>query len=878
MQSMKIALENSPKSSKSRLRWMQALCCMPALGTLLLASPGSAAVPAVVSDAQQTIATNFSNTQSIAVAPNGVVYVADTNNNRIVELTPNLPATSTPTYLTFPALKPALSGPTAVAVDASGNLYITDTPGSSVRILQVAASNGAISTSSTATSLYSGNALTNPISLAISSAGTLFIGNAGFPGAIYTMPAAVATPKALTITGISGTFTPAALAVSGSNLFIANSSSINNGVYVAPTAGGAAKSVLMGSFVTQQPQGLAVDASGDLFVLAQLAVGPNGNQVLEIPNASAVNQSTPYIIPSNNLVGNGDLALDPEGNVDVVGYTTGFFSFTGSVTQLNSQNPVYFGATSVTGFGGSSILFNFEFNQTTKLTGFRAVTVGDLGSNPDIAQVRFNGTCGTGSSHTVTTATQPYTCYQYFQATPEYAGTRISAIQVEGSSATTIIDSSPVYELGQAGAQIAYPLDTNQTNLGLTQPQGITVSGFDQTVYIADLIAGKVSSMSSLNGSKATPVSTGSITLSAPSAVAMNGEGDLFIADFNLGEVVVVPTTTGVNPYVLNTGGLLQHPIALTTDELGDLYIGDAGPDGDDATSSQPGYVVVVPYSGSPFQLSINGASIIFPQALAYNNATGVLAIGDGGDISNSIGQIVEVSSNGPAQVVSYNNPAPDPSGLVFDAAGNLYVLDGNAGTAGTFSVVYTDGTSASLSIANPSALFAPSALANSAGSQSFVIANLGGGTSNNLVYLNGNSASLSFANQTVGTTSASQQVTVANIGNQTLTLNTNYYSPKPIPGFTLGSGTCAGGSKLTVLSTCTLAFAFSPSSAVTVKTAVTVNSNAYNSGTPVINLSGTGTAQANVVKFQPNVLTLQSLLQPKRVGRKSFASAKFRK
>ena len=34
--------------------------------------------------------------------------------------------------------------------------------------------------------------------------------------------------------------------------------------------------------------------------------------------------------------------------------------------------------------------------------------------------------------------------------------------------------------------------------------------------------------------------------LSAPSAVAVNGEGDLYIADFNLGEVIVVPTTTGI--------------------------------------------------------------------------------------------------------------------------------------------------------------------------------------------------------------------------------------------------------------------------------------------------------------------------------------------
>ena len=866
---MKIALVTSLKSSKIRSRCKQTLCCLPAIATLLCASHSLAAVPAVLSDAQQTIGSNFSNSQSIAVASNGTVYVADTSNNQIVEMVTNLPGASSQTAVNTSSLRPALAAPSAVAVDTAGNLYIGDTPTSGARILKVAAnSNGAITNTSTVTTLYSGGLLNDPISLAVSSGGTLFIGDSSlFGSGIYTMPTAAATPHSLTITGITGGYTPAALAISGNNLFIANGSSNNGGVYVAPTTGGVAKPVLMGSFVTQQPQGLAVDASGDLFVLAQLAVGPDGYQVLEIPGASAVNQSTPYIIPSSNLVGNGGVALDPEGNLDIVGYTTGFFSFTGQATQLNYLNPVYLGAASVSG-NGSSVLFNFEFNASTSLSGFRAVTVGDLGGTADV-QASGRGTCKTGSR--TGTPTQPYTCLQNFQATPQYVGTRVSAIQVEGSTTATILNSSAVYELGQAAAQIAYPLDVSMTQLGLIQPQGVTISGFDQRVYVADLIAGKVYSVGGLNGSQTTAVSTGSIVLNAPSAVAMNGEGDLYIADFGSGQVIVVPTTTGIAPYVLKTGGLLQHPISLATDELGDLYIGDAGVAGDNATSSQPGYVVVVPYSGSPFQLSLNGVSVVFPQALTFNNASGVLAIGDGGDISTSLGQVVEVSSAGSAQVVSITNPAAptDPTGLSFDAAGNLYVLDG---ATNTITVLYTNGSSGRLSFANPSALSAASALASSAGSQSFVIANLGGGTANNLVYLNGNSSTLAFGNQTVNTASASQAVTVANIGNQTLTLNNSYYSPKPVTGFPLGNGTCAGGDKLTLLTTCTLAFEFQPTATGAVKPTVSVNSNAYNSGTPVITLTGTGVAKA-----QANVVAPRNLLQFKRAGRKSFASARFR-
>ena len=121
---------------------------------------------------------------------------------------------------------------------------------------------------------------------------------------------------------------------------------------------------------------------------------------------------------------------------------------------------------------------------------------------------------------------------------------RESAIQAQGPK-SSILSSTPVYETGLSAAQITYPLDSSTTALGLIEPQGITASGFDQTVYVADLANGAVYSLSGLGGSSPQAVATGGIALQAPSAVAMNGEGDLFIADFNLGEVVVVPTTTG---------------------------------------------------------------------------------------------------------------------------------------------------------------------------------------------------------------------------------------------------------------------------------------------------------------------------------------------
>jgi sugar lactone lactonase YvrE len=898
MQSLKTALAAS--SSKSIRR----LSCLAAISTVFCASHAFAAVPVVVTDAQQTIGSGFNDPQGIAVAPNGTVYVADTLNNQIVMLNPNLPGNLSSAVVPTGTLYL----PQGLAVDAAGDLFIGDFQNLSARILEVVASGGVLT--NTVKTIYSGGFLNQAISLAINSANpafanTLFVGDSPVfgGGAIYSinLGSKTPTPVQVSIKGLPQSFTPSALVLDGlGNLYIANSAN-GGGVYVAPaTGGGTAQSIRTGNFNIYQPQGLALDASGDLFILSQLSgfSAPNGEQVIEVPGASPTVQSTPYIIPTLNLETGGGMALDPSGNLDVAEVGTSGFGFpsgNGLVTQLDFRNPVYLGAANVYGNNGFGVVFNFEFNSSAMFSGFTAVTVGDSGSNSDVIEVPAQkhgpqtGNCQFGRL-TGLTAYQPYTCYQTFEATPQYVGTRVSAIQVQGSG-SAILSSSPVYELGNAAAQIAYPLDVSMTQLGLIQPQGVAISGFNNKVYVADLSGGKVYSINGLNGSQANAVFTGAAgsatALSAPSAVAMNGEGDLFIADFNLHEVIVVPTKTGIAPYVLNTGSVqLQHPISLAIDELGDLYIGDAGADGDDATSAAPGFVVDVPYNASAFQVPINGVSIIFPQALAINPINGDLLIGDGGD-GNNDGQIVQVTPAGAASVLSTTNPAPgtpplatptNPDGLAFDAAGDLYILDG---TLNTITELYTNQTSALLAIANPASLSYPSALASSAGSQSFVVTNLGGGTSNSLVYLNGNSVSFGFGNQANNSVSSSQTATVANIGNQPMTLSNNsYYNPNPMPGFGLGTTTtCANGDIYSSLTSCLFAVAFEPTSEFSGAQSeqARIMSNAYNSGTPIINLTGTGTGSGPGPLVRTKLKAVPQTLPSSNKRRKSFAAAKFK-
>lgn len=816
---------------------VQVLFCFSTLAFLGSVSSLLAQAPPVVIDAQQTIGHGYSSPAAATIAPNGTVYVAELGNNRVVQLITNLPAASTQTRVSTTGF--TLQGPTAVAVDAAGDLFIGDELNATLpRIIECLATNGVLN--GTCNLVYRGTKLSGSqlTSVTVDRLNNVFFAVTGGSTGVYLVSSATKA-KQLDFTDLPSGFSPAALVRDASNdIYFVNTAATGspaNGVYKATynsTESQTPEPITTGSFLTGPPLGLALDPAGDLFVLAQVTINSTSSyQVIEIPGDSS---STPYIIPATDLGTSSGIALDGSGNIDVVEQANGL------VTQLDYLNTVNLGSANVYR-RATAVPFNFEFNDVATLTGFRALTVGDVATkNPDVVAAS-GGTCVDQAYDTVN-AYEPYICSQPFQADPQYPGTRVSSIQVEGSY-DEILGVSPVYETGNAGAATIYPLSVTTTATPLLQPQGVAISGFNRTVYVADFDAGYVYAVNGLGGKDLTAVGTGNIVLQAPSALAMDGDGDLYIADFDLHEVIVVPTTTGNAPYVLQTEDLLQHPISLALDYLGNLYIGDAGSDGNSASSDNPGYVVMVPHNGTATKLTLpSNVSVIFPQALA-TNAAGTLYIADGG-ASTGDGQVVELSSNGTASVVTFPgaaSPPTNPTGLSVDAANDLYVLDG---TVNTITVVPATGDSYPMGFVNTS-LAAASAFASSAGGQSFVIANIGNGTSNSLVYLNGNVASIAFGNVPVATTSPVQTVNLYNIGNADLTLVTSFANPSSV--FTVTSSNCAEDTVLNPGGTCYANLDFTPAAAQIYTGTISADSNAYNNGIPVADLSGTGTATDSI-------------------------------
>ena len=700
-----------------------------------------------------------------------------------------------------------------------------------------------------ATQVFSGAPLTNPISLTMDSAGTLFIGDypASGDGAIYSLVSG-GTPQLLNVTGLNTPFTPASLLRdSGNNLYIADNGNFtgsNGGVYEVVDTGGAAQPVPTGSFVITTPSGLLLDSKGDLFILSLLGTGTGvnaGQQVVIVPAASP---TTPYILPNTGLGLASGMALDPQNNLDVLDFVNGV------VTQLDYLSPVNLGSIAV-GSAGSKILFNFEYNQPTFLNGFRFVSQGDIST--EVAQAA-GGTCTNGMHDRLPRGPgispyAPYTCNENFLGDPMYPGIRFSAIQVKGQG-NAILASTNVYQTGLAGAEVTYPVTETTTARGLQQPQALAISGLDNKVYVADTQAGRVYSINGLGGGGLTRVSTGTISDPGPSALALDGAGNLFIADFYNGKIIEVPTTTGQAPSVVNTGGLVQHPIALAFDVLGNLYIGDAGPAEILAGTGDPGYLVKVPVGGAPFKMTIPTVSIIFPQSLVTDPKTAALWIGDGGDPSGS-GQVVQVSADGTTATAVAISGVTDPSGLAFDPAGDLYVLDGIVNTI-TVVPPSASGVATHLLEFNNTSLAAASALAISAGGQSFVISNIGTGSSNNLVYLNGNASALAFGSVNAGTPSQPMTATEYNIGNVGLTLPSPFYTTnRPDAAFSvLGSSTCFNFTTEALASSnpCSINVQFTPQFVGGTTQQLMVVSSGYNSGGPILTLSGTG-ANGDVAK-----------------------------
>jgi sugar lactone lactonase YvrE len=232
----------------------------------------------------------FWNPQGIAIAPNGEVFVADTNNCRIEELAPRGPIglLGGGKCGTGPG---QFVAPYAVALDRQGNLYVADTHvGTALtdRVLKLSP-NGKVLWTYHAVGLGPGK-LDFPVGIAVDRAGNVYVSNRGNPltgstdsRIVKLSPAGkpLATWGTADPLGQSRFFGPEGLAVDGQNhLYVADLG--HSAVQKLSSSG---KVLAVFTLPNRaQPTAVAIDQKGDIYV----ADGPNQRVIKLAPTGEVL--------------------------------------------------------------------------------------------------------------------------------------------------------------------------------------------------------------------------------------------------------------------------------------------------------------------------------------------------------------------------------------------------------------------------------------------------------------------------------------------------------------------------------------------------------------------------------------------------------------
>ena len=442
-----------------------------------------------------------------------------------------------------------------------------------------------------------------------------------------------------------------------------------------------------------------------------------------------------------------------------------------------------------------------------------------------------------------------------------------------GSGAWTYVDSSsPTSASFRGPAGIA--LDASG-NLYIADSINQAIRRVSAGTGAVTTIAGNGTAGSSGNGGPATAAK-----LNNPTGVAVDAAGNLYIADQGNSLVRKITADTGIISIVagggtasgadglgdggLATNALLSGPADVAVDSNGNLYIADSFHHRIRAVNAATGVITVVAGGGNAAGsdgigdggLATN-AQLNDPSGVALD-AAGNLYIADTGnclvrkvDVATGIISVIAgnrghgYSGDGGSAL---NASLAAPTGIRVDPAGNVYIADfdnnvirqvqaasGNIATiAGSGASGYAGDGSAptGAALANPNGIALDS-------SGSLYISDY----SNYVIRKISFPAPMSFPDENVGAASPVEIVTALNIGNQNLTfsglsLDANFQQQAS------GDPDCTSSSLVSPGTSCSLALAFTPSAAGALAGTLqlTTNSLGVPGASQIVNLSGTGT------------------------------------
>jgi len=564
----------------------------------------------------------------------------------------------------------------------------------------------------------------------------------------------------------------------------------------------------------------------------------------------------------------------------------------------------------------ATILFSSSFT----LGSISVVTQGATGLDFNYAS---GGTCTVGAAYTA-----GLICTVNYTFTPITPGQRMGAIVITDGSGN-VQATAFISGMGTGPEAVFAPgiISTVAGNgNGTYNGDGIAATASDISawgvvvdsagnLYIADTNNQRIRKVSASTGLISTVAGNGtygyngdgiaatSAELANPTGVAVDGAGNIFIADLVNNRIRKVNASTGLISTVAGNGtqgyngdGIaassaeLYGSFGVAVDSAGNLYIADSANSRIRKVSVSSGLISTVAGNGTG---GFNSDGIAATSA-ELNGPNGVVVDSSGNiyiadynrirKVSTSTGLISTVAGNGTGGynsdgIAATNAELYNPIGVAVDSAGNIYIGDASNNRArkvsantGLISTVagngYSNGnqggyngdgitaTSADLNHSSGVAL-------DSAGN--LYIADI---YNSRIRKVSASTSGLSFASTAVGSTSSDspQTVTLWNNGNTALTLPipTSGNNPSIASNFTLNStggtacpligSTASSAGTLATGASCTLPISFAPTAAGTISGSLVVTDNSMNGSnvTQTISLGGTATSTSQTITFTP--------------------------
>ncbi|HEY1791373.1 MAG TPA: hypothetical protein VGG34_00530, partial [Opitutaceae bacterium] len=620
--------------------------------------------------------------------------------------------------------------PYAVALDSSGNAYVTDEATNSIRkvtpagvVTTFAGQNG---TAGTADGTGTSAQFYAPAGIVIDSGGNLFVADSGNQTIRKVTPAGVVTTFAgspgktgsLDGTGTAATFGgPSGMGIDGSNnIYVSDEISdvirkitpqgvvttIAGAVGIAGSADGPGSGARFNS-----PYGLTADPAGNVYVADSI-----NNTIRAITPAGVVSTLAGKLNSFGSVDGTGNAAefyypvavsVDGSGNLYVTDYNNNTIR---KVTQAGAVT-TFAGRTGVYGYvDGTGSQAEFDEPWGTAIDPSGNIYLADLG-NYEVRKI-------TASATTSTLAGTPD--MGHADGTGAAAEFYLpSGVGVDPSGNVFVADQSNdvIRKITPAGVVTTFAgtpgsngsADGTGPAAQFNFPYGLAVDG-SGNVYVADkgnntirkiTPAGVVTTLAGTPGAGGSANGTGAAaTFNQPLGVAVDAAGNVYVSEGNSetirkitpsGAVTTLAGTAGASGSADGTGAAARFalPIGLTVDPAGNVYVADAT--NDEVRKITPAGVVTTVAGSAQQAGSADGtgsnARFFYPTGVVID-PSGNLYLSDysnneirmitpAGVVTTLAGSAASSgSADGRGAAARFNNP----DGIARDAAGTLYVTD----------------------------------------------------------------------------------------------------------------------------------------------------------------------------------------------------------